>query len=124
MENSDNKDFDNVFIIIIKRNNISITFIINKKKANIKLSLKLRNENKITIFKILFKASQKQEINGLIIRRIFNLIEFDPIKYISIRIFNSKLINEIKGKIINNLYEKSKLIIQGYNNEKKEIILI
>ena len=56
MENSDNKDFDNVFIIIIKRNNISITFIINKKKANIKLSLKLRNEDKIIILRILFEA--------------------------------------------------------------------
>jgi len=51
-------------------------------------------------------------------------MKFNYIKYIRIRIFNSKLINEIKNKIINNLYEKSKLVIQGYNNKKKQIILI
>ena len=51
-------------------------------------------------------------------------MKFDYIKYIKVRIFNSRLINEIKNKIINNLYKKLKLVIQGYNNKRKQIILI
>ncbi|KAF8849041.1 hypothetical protein BDZ45DRAFT_604970, partial [Acephala macrosclerotiorum] len=41
-----------------------------------------------------------------------------------IRIFNSRLINEIKSKTIDILYEKSRLIIQEYNDKKKEIIFM
>ena len=88
-----------------------MTFIINKEKYNIELVLKLRRENIITTFKYLFKAFQKKEINGLIIKRVFNFTKFDYIKYIRIHIFNSKLINEIKNKITNSLYKKSKLVI-------------
>ncbi|KAF8846556.1 hypothetical protein BDZ45DRAFT_608788, partial [Acephala macrosclerotiorum] len=39
-----------------------------------------------------------------------------------IRIFNSKLINEIKSKTIDIFYKKSKLVIQKYNDKKKKII--
>ena len=56
MENSNNKDFDNVFIIIIEGNNIFMIFIINKKKINIKLLLKLRNKSKIITLGVLFEA--------------------------------------------------------------------
>jgi len=121
----DNKDFNNVFIVIIKDKNILfITFIINKEKSNIKLILKLRRKSIIIIFRYLFKAFQKKEINGLIIKGVFNFTKFDYIKYTKVRIFNSKLINEIKSKTTNNLYKKLKFIIQNYNNNKKQIILI
>ena len=43
-----------------------IAFITSKKQANIVLALKLQKEGKITTPKVLFKASTKQEINGLI----------------------------------------------------------
>ena len=59
----------------------------------------------------LFEVSQKKEINSLIIRRIFNFTKLDYIKYIKVRIFNSRLINEIKNKVTNSLYEKLKLVI-------------
>jgi hypothetical protein len=45
-------------------------------------------------------------------------------KYINIHIFKSKIINKIKDKTTNISYEKSRLIIQTYNNNNKNIILI
>jgi len=33
------------------------------------------------------------------------------------------MVNKIKGKAINALFKKSRLIIQGYNNNSKEVIL-
>ena len=43
-----------------------MAFITSKEQANIILALKLQKEGKITTSKALFKASTKQEINGLI----------------------------------------------------------
>ena len=42
-----------------------IAFIINKEQTDIALALKLQKEGKITTPKVLFKASTKQEVNGL-----------------------------------------------------------
>ena len=59
----------------------------------------------------LFKASRKQEIDGLIAKGVFNFVEYDPIKYTSIRIFNLRLVNEVKGKATDSPYEKLRLVI-------------
>ena len=42
-------------------------------------------------------------------------------KYISIRIFNLRIIYKVKGKATDTLYKKPRLIIQVYNNNGKEI---
>jgi len=34
------------------------------------------------------------------------------------------MVNEIKGKATNTLFKKLRLVIQGYNNNSKEVILI
>ena len=34
------------------------------------------------------------------------------------------MVNKIKGKATNALFKKLRLIIQGYNNDSKEVILI
>jgi len=34
------------------------------------------------------------------------------------------MVNKIKGKATNALFKKLRLIIQGYNNNSKEVILI
>ena len=43
-----------------------MAFITSKEQADMALTLKLRKEGKITTPKVLFKASTKQKINGLI----------------------------------------------------------
>ena len=58
-----------------------MAFITDKEEANKKLSLKLRKKGLITTFSMLFKASQKQEINGLISKRVFKFKLYNSIKY-------------------------------------------
>jgi hypothetical protein len=53
-------------------NNLAIILISSKKKLALQLLLKLRKDSLITTPSILFKASQKQEIEGLITKRIFS----------------------------------------------------
>jgi hypothetical protein len=51
--------------------------------------------------------------------------DIDPVlvEHSGVRIFNSRLVNEVKGKATNTSFEKSKLVIQAYNDEGKELIL-
>ena len=72
----------------------------------------------------LFKASRKQEIDSLIAKGVFNFVEYNPIKHAGIRIFNLRLVNKVKGKATNSPYKKLRLVIQAYNNNRKEVILI
>ena len=88
-----------------------MVFMISKEKSDMELAMKLRREGIIITPGHPFEASQKKEINGLIAGGVFNLTKLDYIKYIRVRIFNSKLINEVKSKTINSLYKKLKLVI-------------
>ena len=40
-----------------------------------------------------------------------------------VKLFNLQFINKIKNKGINKAFKKSRLIIQAYNNLKKELVL-
>jgi hypothetical protein len=64
----------------------------------------------ITIPGPLFQALQKQEIEALIARDVFKFVLYNPKVYKG-KIFNSRLVNEVKGKATNSLYEKSQLVI-------------
>jgi hypothetical protein len=70
-----------------------------------------------------FEASTRQEIDGLIARGVFQFEQYNPAKHASVRIFNSRIVNEIKGKATNCPFKKSRLVIQGYNDVGKEVIL-
>ncbi|EED17230.1 hypothetical protein TSTA_022840 [Talaromyces stipitatus ATCC 10500] len=63
------------------------------------------------------------EIDGLIANGTFKIMHCDNLDLRDVRIFNSRLVNKIKGKN-EKLYKKSRLIIQGYNNAGKTSILI
>jgi hypothetical protein len=54
---------------------------------------------------------------------VFEFIQYDPDKYSGTQIFNSRLVNEVKGKAINAPYKKLRLVIQAYNDKGKELIL-
>jgi hypothetical protein len=54
------------------------------------------------------------EAHNLIGKDVFNFEQYDPVKHGGIRIFKSRLVRKIKGKATNALYEKSRLVIQGY----------
>ena len=83
----------------------------SKEQADIALALKLQKEGKITTSRVLFKALTKQEVDGLTRREVFNFVQQDSIKYTGVRIFNLKIIYKVKGKAIDTLYKKSRLVI-------------
>jgi hypothetical protein len=95
----------------------------SKEQANMELSMKLQQEGIITTPGKPFEKSQQQEIKGLIANRVFEFIKYNLDKHSGTRIFNSRLINEVKGKVTSTPYEKSRLVIQAYNDEGKESIL-
>ena len=101
-----------------------MAFMTAKEKANFELAKQLQKEGRITTPRAPFQASDKQEINGLITRGVFKFKKYDPIKFNGVHIFKSRIVNKIKGKATDAPFEKSRLVIQGYNNNGKEIILI
>ncbi len=101
-----------------------MAFITAKEKANSKLTKQLQKEGHITTPGAPFQASNKQEINSLITREVFKFKKYDPTKFNEVHIFKSRIVNKIKGKAIDALFKKSRLVIQGYNNNGKEVILI
>jgi hypothetical protein len=111
------------FIVAIKEDNVSIAFMTRKEQADIELAIKLRKNGVITTPGDLFERSQRQEIDGLIAREVFEFVQYNPNKHLGVRIFNSRLVNEVKGKATNSLFEKSRLVVQAYNNKDKELIL-
>jgi hypothetical protein len=95
----------------MEEGNVSIASMTCKEQADIKLAIKLRKDGVIITLGDLFKRSQQQEINGLIARKVFELVQYNLNKYSSVRIFNSRLINKVKGKTINSLFKKSRLVV-------------
>jgi len=72
-----NKNNFNQAFLTIKEINTQITliaFITSKEQVNIALTSKLRKEGKITTPKAPFKASTKQEVDGLTRQKVFNFI--------------------------------------------------
>ena len=69
-----------------------------------------------------FLDSQRKEINGLLENGVFQVM---PISEISpgVRIFNSRFVDEIKNAGTATAFEKSRLIVQAYNDEGKLSIL-
>lgn len=51
-----------------------MAFLTNKEKADMELSVQLRQKGVITTLGEPFEASQKQEIDGLMARGVFNLV--------------------------------------------------
>jgi hypothetical protein len=97
-------------------------FINRKEQFDLDLSLDLRQRGIITTPGQPFQASQKQEIDALIAKEVFEFIPYDRKIHIG-RIFNSRFVDEVKGKATKTPYEKSRLVIQAYNDEGKEVIL-
>lgn len=121
---ADLQDVKDQFInAILDEQDVSMALMTNKERADMELSIKLRNEGVITTPGLPFDQSRNEEIEGLIARGVFDFVQYDPIKHAGIRIFNSRLVNEIKGKATGAPFEKSRLVIQAYNDEGKGMIL-
>lgn len=99
------------------------TFLTRKEQDDYDLAIRLRLDRKITTPGKPFEESTKAEIDALIAQGVFRFEQYDADKHSSVRIFKSRIVNEVKGKTTDHPYEKSRLVIQGYNDRNKEVIL-
>jgi hypothetical protein len=99
------------------------SFLLAKEKGDLELSLKLRQDRIISNLGLPFQASDKKEINSLLTRGVFAFEQFNDFKHGGEQIFKSRIVREIKGKATPTSFEKSRLVIQAYNNHGKEVIL-
>ncbi|KAF6807096.1 hypothetical protein CPLU01_15834 [Colletotrichum plurivorum] len=100
----------------------SSAFISAKEESDKALAKQLRGKGVITTSGEPFELSTRTEIDSLIARGVFEFVTFDPAKHNG-RIFKSRIVNEVKGKNTDKPYEKSRLVIQGYADDGKEVIL-
>ena len=69
-----------------------------------------------------YTDSRQKEINGLLEKGVFEVIDITTIPQ-GKRVFNSRFVDEIKNKGTDLAFEKSRLVVQAYNDDKKELVL-
>ncbi|KAL3713545.1 hypothetical protein TMatcc_002248 [Talaromyces marneffei ATCC 18224] len=69
-----------------------------------------------------FEGSQQKEINGLLERGVFEYAQEKDIPP-GTRIFTARFVNEVKNNGTDKAFEKSRLVVQAYNDKGKEYVL-
>lgn len=69
-----------------------------------------------------FEASRRKELDGLLDRGVFRIAKISDIPP-GTRIFGSRFVDEVKFKGTEKAFEKSRLVVQAYNDAGKEHIL-
>jgi hypothetical protein len=69
-----------------------------------------------------FAASRQLEVVGLIEKDVFQAVDRNSIPK-GTRIFNSRFVDEVKNKGTDKAFEKSRLVVQAYNDLEKDIVL-
>ncbi|KJZ75136.1 hypothetical protein HIM_05622 [Hirsutella minnesotensis 3608] len=93
-----------------------------KETDHFEKAVQLRQEGRITTPGAPFEQSDAQEIDNLIAQDVFKFVLWDPTLHGKERLFNARMVREVKG-LATQPYEKSRLIIQGYNDRDKDRIL-
>jgi hypothetical protein len=70
-----------------------------------------------------FVAFRQKEINDLIEKNVFRSVNKNDVSF-DVRIFNFRFVNEIKHLDIDKAFEKSRLVMQTFNDQNKNLILI
>ncbi|KAI0994732.1 hypothetical protein K3495_g13450 [Podosphaera aphanis] len=82
-------------------------YLSTKEKADLEHSIKLRDEGIINTPRKPFELSDREEFESLIKNGVIKLEKFDQTKHGNVRLFNSSLVREIKGKGTDSPYEKT-----------------
>jgi hypothetical protein len=69
-----------------------------------------------------FAAFRQKEINDLIEKDVFQSIKIDDVS-LDVRIFNSRFVDEIKHFDTDKAFEKSRLVVQTFNDQNKNLML-
>lgn len=94
--------------------------------SSFELSIMFQNFSSNISFSIVFfnyVKSRKKKINDLLKKDCFEFVEKSKVPK-DIKIFNSRFVDEIKNMKTIETYEKSKLVVQAYNDQGKKMILI
>jgi hypothetical protein len=76
----------------------------------------------ITFQKPLFQESRQKEIDSLFAHGVFEVVDISDLPADS-QVFRSRFVDEVKFASTDKAYEKSRFVVQGYNNEEKSQIL-
>ena len=69
-----------------------------------------------------FTESQRKEINSLLKKGVFETVNILDVPE-GVKIFNSRFVDEIKNAGTDKAFEKSRLVVQAYNDQGKDLIL-
>ncbi len=69
-----------------------------------------------------FAAFRQKEINDLIEKNVFQSVRTDDVSF-DVRIFNFRFVDEIKHLDIDKAFEKSRLVVQTFNDQNKNLVL-
>jgi len=94
-----------------------------KESIDCELSLELRCQGKITTPGALFEESDAVEIDGLMIAGVLKPELYKADTHSNICIFKLRMVREVKNKNTDTLYEKSRLVVQGYGDDEKKSFL-
>ena len=92
-------------------------------ETNISIFFQNDSQNDQLLQSAPFVKSRRKEINDFFEKNCFEVVSTANL-LCEIRIFNSRFVDEIKNINIANAYEKSRLMMQAYNDEKKIEMLI
>ncbi|KAF2028537.1 hypothetical protein EK21DRAFT_90515 [Setomelanomma holmii] len=102
---------------------VNAIHLTQREQDDLILAQALRSAGKIITLEQPFKKSTQTEIDALIACGVFKFVVYDPKIHGGVRIFKSRIVNEVKGKTTDQPYEKSRLVIQGYNDSDKALVL-
>jgi hypothetical protein len=69
-----------------------------------------------------FAASRQKKINDLIEKEDFQSVDKNDVSF-DVRIFNSRFVDEIKHFDTDKAFEKSRLVMQTFNDQNKNLVL-
>ena len=78
----------------------------------------LKSDSQVTPF----AASRHKELNGLLEKGVFEIVRRDDIPQ-GVRLFNSRFFDQIKHEGTEKAFEKSRLVVQAYNDQEKDLVL-
>ena len=69
-----------------------------------------------------FSASRQKELASLLEKGVFEITKLVDVPQ-GVRLFNSRFVDEIKNLGTDKAFEKSRLVVQAYNDQEKELVL-
>ena len=96
-------------------------FVTSKEEQAIELAAKLRKEGRITTPGPPFQESRRTEMAGLEAQGVFKFITMAEVPS-GVRIFRSRFVDDVKSTTTSAPFEKSRLVIQAYNDHGKKAI--